>query len=196
VNTSPSWSRKLARLLLIEVIILTTSGCGSLLAFTPERAAVDALLGPPELTDRPKDITPGSVKVAQTQGWQNGFIVVVTFSTTEEDAILVDCLFIFEVTREPSSWSAVLQEKACGPVGGSGEPFQRLQSQLSGTNIPGMTTAYGQVFDSRIRSIDLLWEDGERETVEVINGTYLSLREGVHETVYLRPLDAIGDLVE
>lgn len=196
MNTSPNWSRKLARLLVIEVLLFTTSGCGSLLEFTPERAAVEALLGPPERMGRPEDITQGSVKVAQTQEWQEGFMVVVTFNATEHEIGLEDCLFIFQVTRERTRWVAVPQEESCSPAGGSGEPFQRSQSQLWGTNIPGMTTAYSLVYDSRIRFIDLLWEDGERETVEVINGTYLSLREGVHETVFLRPLDAIGDLVE
>jgi hypothetical protein len=52
VNTSRSWSRSLARLLLFEILILTTSGGGSMLAFTPKRAAVEALLGPPERTGR------------------------------------------------------------------------------------------------------------------------------------------------
>jgi hypothetical protein len=37
------------------------------------------------------------------------------------------------------------------------------------------------------------WRDG---FMVVINGTSLSLREGVHDAVFLHPLDLDGELVE
>jgi hypothetical protein len=195
VSISHSWSRRLAGLLLLELLVLAIPGCGSMLAFTPERAAIEALLGPAERTGRSELITPGSVKVAQTQEWQDGSLVAVTFSAFEDGTGPVDCLYIFEVIRDRYRWAARSRESTCEPAGG-GESFQQLQSQMWGTDISGMTTAYGLVFDSRIAALDILWEDGEREAVEVINGTYLRVREGVHEIVLERPLDANGDLVE
>lgn len=196
MNTSPGWSLRLVDLLLLELLVLGIPGCGSLLAFTPERAAVEALLGPPAITGRPENIVPDSVRVAQTQDWQDGSMVAVTFSATEPPSGLVDCLYIFEVTRKRSRWSVISQESGCGPAGGSGEPFQQLLGQTWGSDIPGMSIAYGLVFDNRILALDILWEDGERGLVPVINGTYFWAREGLHETVLERPLDANGDLVE
>jgi hypothetical protein len=196
VSTSPSWSLRRARVLPLGLIILAFSGCGSLLTFTPERAAVEVLLGPPETTGRTENITPGSVKVAQTQDWREGYMVAVTFNATEPQTGLLDCLYIFEATRAQSRWVAYPQERDCGPAGGNGEAYQQLQSQMWGTDIPGMSIAYGLVYDTNIHTLDILWEDGERETIAVINGTYIWVREGVHDAVLVRPLDENGDLIK
>jgi hypothetical protein len=58
-----------------------------------------------------------------------------------------------------------------------------------------MSIVYGLVYDERIVALDILWEDGEREAIPVDDRTYLWPREGIHETVLVRPLDANGDLV-
>jgi hypothetical protein len=59
-----------------------------------------------------------------------------------------------------------------------------------------MSIAYGLVYDTNIHTLDILWEDGERETIAVINGTYIWVREGVHDAVLVRPLDENGDLIK
>jgi hypothetical protein len=177
-------------------MVLAIPGCGSMLNFTPERAAVEALLGPPELTGRPENIVPGSVKVAQTQDWQDSSMVVVTFNATETEIGVEDCLYLFQVTRIHSEWAANHVGGGCWTAVFRGELFQQSLQQSWGSDEPGKSWVFGLVYDDRIVSLDILWEDGERAPVAVVNGTYFWPREGVHETVMVRSLDENGDLVE
>jgi len=78
----------------------------------------------------------------------------------------------------------------------SGELFQISLNQSWGSEDPGMSWAYGLVYDGRVAALDFLWEDGEMETIAVIQGTFLAMRTGVHEMVLVRPLDTNGDLVK
>ena len=192
----PGNMNRLAGLLLLELLLLASPGCGSLLAFTPERAAVEALLGPADRTGRPENIVSGSVKVQQIQAWRDASIVLITFNATEPEIGLVDCLYLFRVTRVRSRWVTDQDGQGCWTTGGSGELFQISLNQSWGSEDPGMSWAYGLVYDGRVAALDFLWEDGEMETIAVIQGTFLAMRTGVHEMVLVRPLDTNGDLVK
>jgi hypothetical protein len=108
---------------MLELLVLAVPGCGSLLTFTPERAAVETLLGAPEFSGRQKDILPGSVKVAQTLDWQDGAMVIISYGAADREARPLDCLHLFQVTRERSGWVAISQGEDCMPADRIGEPF-------------------------------------------------------------------------
>lgn len=57
------------------------------------------------------------------------------------------------------------------------------------------TEVDGFVYQPEIVSLEVSWEDGETQTVDVVNGAYLALRSGIQEVTQIRALDAAGEVV-
>ena len=62
---------------------------------------------------------------------------------------------------------------------------------------PGLelSAVYGQVFDERVTALEVAWADGENQRVEVVDGSYLALRDGSQEMVEVLGLNADGEVI-
>ena len=174
------------------------ASCSAWLTFTPERAAIQALLTPDPLMGAliERVINPDSVKVAQSQPWQDSVAVLLTFNGTEEGFGQVDCLSLYTVTKERSTWSPHREGTGCWPAGGAGEVIQMHIGQRSGTDLPGVSHLAGLVYDARVVAVEAHWGDGLVEKIEVIDGTFLQIRAGVHDPEQILPLDENGEQVQ
>src|SRR4030067_2682204 len=99
------------------------ASCSAWFTCPPERAAIRALLNPDPLMDSliEREINPDSVKVAQSQPWQDSVAVLLTFNGTEEGFGQIDCLSLYTVTKERSTWSPHREGTGWCPGGRAGE---------------------------------------------------------------------------
>jgi hypothetical protein len=119
----------------------------------------------------------------------------VRFNGLEEGTGNVDCLYLYEMEKIESRWRAIPEFTTCWP-GNAGELIQMSSASSWGSDDPGRSFLAGLAYDERIAAIDLRWDDGEEESLEVIGETFIAVREGVRDPALVQPLDASGEKVE
>jgi hypothetical protein len=173
---------------LLVLALVTLPAC----TLSPEQAAVRALLE----GRRTMQIRPATIQVLQTGSWGEEVNVLVTFQAAEESGQISQCLFLYEAHEaRAAGWVVSGGGGGCGPVGGSGEPIDIGAGQHSGTGRPAISHVKGLVHETGIRAIEVIWDDGELQRVEVINSSYLAVRGGLHEYTQIQALDEGGEVV-
>jgi hypothetical protein len=175
------------RHLLISVtIVLLLSACGSMLNFTPERAAVQEVLrfGEPNLP-----VDPDSVQVLQTQAQGEMTLVLVAFQRGRGAAFPDECLAIHEVRRTALGWMTGSGGTGCGPIGGTGGSLD-VGSGAHRSNESASSHTFGLVRDPLIATVEVTWDDGQVQQVPVVNSSYLVWREGVSSPAFVTGLNA------
>jgi hypothetical protein len=172
----------------LAVVVVLLTAC----AFSPEQAAIRALLETP----RTMQANPATIQVLQTQSWGNQVNVLVKFQAVEENGQVSQCLFLYETHKiGQAGWGAAGGGGGCGPLGEGGEPIDVGGGQYSGTGRPAMSHVKGLVYEAGITAVETVWDDGEHQHVEVINGSYLAVRGGLHEYTQIQALNDKGEVV-
>lgn len=175
-----------AVLFLVLSGVLFASGCSSLLAFSPEQVAANQALS---FGSMGTTVDPNSVRITQTRPLGDRMIVQVAFLATDNQGRLNECLFVYETVKGTLGWRAGSGGGGCGGVNNSPE-----------TNPLGVGTGHsggrdfeyshvdGQVYRPDIVFVEVDWEDGTTDRVEVVNSTYLIPRLGNHSPKEIRGL--------
>ncbi len=172
-------SRLVAAFLLVTVLL---TAC----AFSPEQAAIRALLEAP----RTMQVKPATIRVLQTQSLGDEVNILILFNATQENGQISQCLFLYEAYESrPVGWVIDGGGGGCGPVGGSGESIGIGAGQHSGSGRPALSHVKGLVYQANIQAIEVAWDDGEHQRVEVVNDSYLAMRGGLHEYVQVQALN-------
>lgn len=192
-SANPIHKSSLITLLVIAVLV---SGCGGMV-FSPAEAAIRHTMDTPlpEFT-----VNPNSIQVLQQVELGNVVIVLVKFSGTRASTGQEECLFTHGVER---TWMGTYQ----GGGGGGGcssqppdpetQPISIMSGKSSGRDIgdPGYSEVSGEVFRDDVTSVIVTWSDGKVEQVDVINGTYLTAREGQFDRSKIEAINADGEVV-
>jgi hypothetical protein len=183
------------RIVLKTIAILAfflAAGCRGALNFSPERAVVQEILSGDSFGIQ---AVPDSVRVLQTNELEGTTFVQVAFQAIDEQNRRQNCLFVYETRRFATGF-------ASGGGGGGcsfGEPPDNALIGVSLGSSSGAGVDYTEVdgfaYRPEIVSVEVIWEDGETQRVDVVNGAYLALRSGIQEVTQILALDAAGDAV-
>jgi hypothetical protein len=102
-------------------------------------------------------------------------------------------MVLYRVAKEVSKWSALERSTSCElPAGTSKQPMRHVEQLEGGVGPKQSTYLIGVMRDGKSVAIEFEWEDGQAERVDLVNGSFLVLREGVHRLEFFRGLDAEG----
>jgi hypothetical protein len=174
------------------LVFLTAAGCQGMLNFSPERAAVQEILSGNSFGMQTQ---PDSVQVLQTKELEGTKFVQVAFQVVDEQGRQQECLFVYETRKTPVGFVAGSGGGGCGPVSAPDDPPIGVGVGSSGGAGVVYTEADGFVYQPEIVSLEVIWEDGETQSVDVVNGAYLALRSGRQELSQIKALDAAGQVV-
>lgn len=177
---------------LILAASLFLTACQALFSFSPDRAAVqEIILNSPSMIEVHRD----TIRVLQMQEYDPGMMVLVTYLVTA-DSQISECLALFHAEKAVEGWNARSHGSGCWPAELADEeaPLQVIRGQSRSGN-QSSSDASGLVYDHEIETIQLTWNDGENQVLEVIKGSFLSVRTGLYDLQTLNALDASGELV-
>jgi hypothetical protein len=181
--------------LLAFLSVLLLAGCQSLMAFTPEQAAMQNALDYDLGSDYTLD--PNSIRVLQSQRLQDSTLVLVSFQENRQGSRM-QCLFHFETHRVPiGTWVSGSGGGGCSSADQDRTPLE-VGMGKSMNSQPGRLNYIevdGFVNQEDIQTVKVTWQDGETQQVEVVNGTYLAARAGSQEIEKIEGLDASGQVV-
>jgi hypothetical protein len=158
--------------------------CGSLLTFTPEEAAVR------DITERGSSrlgVDPTTVRVLQVQPWQESTAVLLFYTVNLEVEEEDDCLRLTTVQRVGLDWRTQRVATAC--MEADTWALRPLEVVTDSNHVMGLVTAEGAV------QVEVEWDDGETQQVEIINGSFLALTEGSRKACRVQVLDADGNVL-
>jgi hypothetical protein len=181
----PSFPPSSIPILLLALALLTAC------ALSPEEAAIQAVQESQGITR----ISPGTLQHLQTQPWQDGVMVLVSYQTLVENGQIAECVSLYEAQRQQLGWASGGGGGGCWTGGGHSEPIGIGAGQHSGNGRPGLSYVYGLVYDERVAAVKVTWDDGQEQQGEVVNGSYLVLRAGAHDYGQIRALDAEGNTI-
>jgi hypothetical protein len=78
-------------------------------------------------------------------------------------------------------------------AGAANQAVEISGGSQSGSNWPALSYTYGLVHDPNIIVIEVTWSDGQVQTDEVVNGSYLVARSDIVDFQQVRGLDANGE---
>lgn len=162
-------------------------------AFSPERAVVQEVLkngrGWKDL-----DIDANTIRVLQTQPRDDGMVIQVVFQAVRDDGQRLECLYEYQTRKSRLEWVIGGGGGGCGPGGGSGESIG-IGSGWNWSERESWSRVSGLVYVEGIVAVKVVWDDGESQRVEVVNGSYLAVRDGVHKYLQVQALDAGNEVV-
>jgi hypothetical protein len=180
----------IACLILAASLFLTA--CREILNFSPDRAAVqEIVLNSPPMIEVHRD----TIRILQMQEFNPGFMVLATYLATAEADQLSECLALYHAEKGVEGWNARSQGSGCWPAELMEEdPIQVLRGH-SRSGIQSSSDVSGLVYDPEIKSIELTWDDGEKQVLDVVKGSFLSVRSGLHELQTINALNQSGERV-
>jgi hypothetical protein len=178
--------------LVTVILVVGLSACN--LSFSPERAAVQAVL---DMNGTPGNmqVDPATIQVLQKQSLQDDEMVLVAFQAIQDNGQLSECLFMHQVHRGPLGWVIGSSGGGCGPAGGSGEPLGIGAGRYGGTDRESSSHVAGRVYEEGIVAVEVTWDDGQRQRVPVVNGSYLAVRESLNDYAQVLALNANDEVV-
>ena len=187
----------LLKVVLGALLVVLLAGCAGMPAFTPERAALQQVLGNSLTHDK---INPNTLAVLQTQNYQEYVMVLVAFQEMDRSGQLSDCLFMYEIRKMSLGWVPGSGGGSCGPAGepsnGPDAPISVAGGNASSTQGPSYTEVRGMVYHPEVTQIEVTWEDGETQQVDVVNSSYLAIRDGSqHRDTMVKALNASGEVL-
>ncbi|MEJ2600944.1 MAG: hypothetical protein P8Z00_21610 [Anaerolineales bacterium] len=174
------------------LVLFTAAGCRGLLSFSPERAVVQTVLSSNTFGMQAQ---PDTVQVLQSKTLEGNQFVQVAFQAVDERGLQQECLFVYETRRTPVGFVTGSGGGGCGPTNQPDEAPIGISVGSSGGAGVVYTEADGFVYQPEIASLEVIWEDGEKQAVEVVNGAYLALRSGRQALDQIKALDAAGEVV-
>ena len=170
--------------------LVLLGGC----AFSPERALA-AEVRVMEGQWQNMQMRPETAQIRQQQPWQEGLLYLLSFEAIRSNGQRSDCLYTLQIEQKGLGWRVTGSEGGCGPLGGDGKPMSVGWGQHSGLERASLSHLRGLVYDPAVVAVQVVWEDGQEQRVEVANGSYLALRAGRHELSQERGLDSQDEIV-
>ena len=174
------------------MVVLFLSGCDTLLNFSPDRAAVQAIV-----TSRSpsQEIHHDTIRVLQTQESSPGIVVLTTYLATQENDQMLECLALFNSEKFSQGWQAFGLGTTCWEVTLE-DPNPISIGMLQNASLDTkMSYAIGLVFDPDIKLLDITWDDTFSQRIEVIKNSYLAIRAGQSSVASILAYDTKEDLV-
>jgi hypothetical protein len=181
------------RACLILAASLFLTACQSLLNFSPDRAAVqEIVLNSPSMIEVHRD----TIRVLQLQEFDPGTMVLATYLATAEGDQLSECLALFYAEKAIEGWNAHSRVSSCWPAELVEEeaPIHFIHGK-SRSGDQSTSDTSGLVYDPEIKAIQLIWEEGDSQVLEVVKGSFLLVRTGQHELKAINALNESGELV-
>ncbi len=172
------------------ILLAFMSACSRILTFSPERAAVQEVL-----SNTDGQVDPSSVQVLQKLEMDESVLVLVSYhKNNPEHRQISECLMLYETLKRGAGWQTGSGGGGCGPVADHPEVIGASSGQ-NRNDEQAFSHADGLVYKEEVRSIRVTWEDGEEQTVDVVNGSYLTFRDGLHTVEQIDALDADGNVI-
>lgn len=163
------------------------------IVITPEEAAVRHVR---RMETANFTIASNSVEAIQAIALQNQVLVLVQYSGTRPGSVVDICETVLETRRTRlNGWKVIHGAGLChegNPVNSSRVTSGGSRGQHTPQD-PGYSTAYGQVRDPQIIKVEVTWEDGHLQPVDVQESTYFAVREGGFS---IKKIDAYNDQLE
>lgn len=176
---------------MITLALTLLTGC----AFTPEWAVIQEVLEMGRRWHDSQQMKADTIQVLQTQSLRDDVIVLVTFQAVRNNGQLSECVFMYEAKRDTLEWTVGGGGGGCGLPGGMGEPIGIGAGRHHSFGEDSYSCVDGLVYDDEVEAVQVTWGDGERQCIEVVNDSYLIVREGSHEYAEIRALDTDGEVI-
>jgi hypothetical protein len=156
---------KLTRFLPLLVLFLVS--CGNF-ALTPEQAVQQDLL-------QNFQAQAGTIRIHQNQPWRDSQIVLASFMSFADNQ-QSNCEAVFEMVSTGIGWQ--LSGSGIGCASPPSNEAVRSGSGTQGVKPDQLSYAYGIVNIAEAQWVEITWQDGSVNRVQVLNGSYLVLRDG------------------
>lgn len=172
--------------ILLALFLLLLAGCNLSLA-----GAMEASL------DKQYEEVDNYELVQQTP-WEEGGVALVTFDGVNHRGMEVEnCQGIGYFRSGFAGYAVFAATSSCDdPVAevAGGDPAAIVTAGYGSAALvsQGMSVAFGLVNEPSGSEVRVLWDDGETETVAVVDGSYLAPRAGIAEVEQVVLLDANG----
>ncbi|MFO7624107.1 MAG: hypothetical protein R6V73_07130 [Anaerolineales bacterium] len=168
------------------------SSCQTLFNFSPDRAAVEELI-----TNSPVslEIHPETIRVLQLLESEQGIMVLTTYLATNESNQINECLSLYKTAKVSQGWTAYGQGLSCWPAALIDQEPIRVTMGQNSTGESSSSDVSGLVFDPQIMSIEVIWDDGTIQDLEIVKGSYLAVRSGQYSVQFVHAFDEAGELV-
>jgi hypothetical protein len=158
--------------------------------FTPEQAFVSELINP----NRPgKKVNSESIVILQRVEFGETFYLLAKYQASE-DGRLWDCLDSYEMVRRLGSWHTGGGGGGCSS-GPDQPPLVEVGQGISTKNNRSVSNVYGLVHHEDIIVIDITWQDDLAQQVQVVNGSYIAIREEAVMVKYLKASNAQDEIL-
>lgn len=159
-------------------------GCSGWFAFTPERVVLQESFS--RADNKFSGIDRSSIRVLRQESWNNEFFVLSYFRETSGNNEESDCLMLSRIRKERSGWTTPLVNQVCNSPGINREPIRQVENLEGWQDNEEVTVLFGLMQDGESVAIEFEWEDGKAERADLVNGSYLVLREGAHRLDFFR----------
>ena len=168
------------------------SSCQTLFNFSPDRAAVEELI-----TNSPVslEIHPETIRVLQLLESEQGIMVLTTYLATSESDQMNECLSLYKTAKVSQGWSAYAQGSNCWPAALIDQESIRVSMGQNSTGVSSWSDVSGLVYDPLIKSIEVIWDDGTIQDLDIVKGSYLAVRSGQYSVQFVHALNEAGELV-
>jgi hypothetical protein len=168
------------------------SSCQTLLNFSPDRAAVQEIL-----INSPKsvEVHRETIRVLQLQESELGILVLTTYLATHENDQISECLSLFRTNKGSDGWTASGQGSSCWSAALVDQDPISISMGQQTTNENTSSNVAGLVYDPQIMSIEVIWEDGTTQTVDIVKRSYLAVRSGQYSVQFIHAFDETGEMV-
>lgn len=187
------------RALAILLLAIMLYGCSGGEAFSAEDAAVKFGI---ENMHEGAVIDQESITIRQVREIDENIKYVLFSFQRQTNGRQERCLMLYETRRTPLGfWSSGSGGGGCGgPIAGIEEEIPAIDSgagiSTNSDNPLGTSQAYGLVNDENIVKVRVTWDDGAIFDADLVNSSYLIMRDGQFETTMIEGLDADGAVVE
>lgn len=187
------------RALAILLLAIMLYGCSGEESFSAEDAAVKFGM---ENMHEGAVIDQESIKIRQVREMDENTKYVLFSFDRQMNNRPERCLMLYETRRNPiGMWVSGSGGGGCGgPVEGAAEEVPAIDSGGgSSTNSDkplGTSQSYGVVNDDTIVKVRITWNDGAIFDADLVNSSYLVMRDGQFETTMIEGLDTDGAVVE
>lgn len=135
---------------------------------------------------------PETIQIIQQQNQGKQVVVLSRYQARSNEGDTLDCFHVASVSRKLFVWSVV------DPGGGTCSEDSASNEPISIQTHSGMgwKTVYGEISVPEITRVEVTWEDGVSQSAQVLNQTYLTVREGTRNSmVQIQALGEDGKLI-
>jgi hypothetical protein len=181
----------LSYIALLSVPFLLSS-CQALLNFSPDRATVqEIIINSPQSLEVHRE----TIRVLQLQESEQGILVLTTYLATHENDQISECLALYRTAKTSDGWTAFDQGSSCWPAALVDQDSISISMGQQTTNENTSSNVAGLVYDPQIMSIEVIWDDGTTQAIDIVKRSYLAVRSGQYTVQFIHAFDETGEMV-